>query len=83
MNAVTSWRALPAIYIRLLLPIRFWHEGVDVPKAKVGVVLGGKSSGRQAIQRLGRLLRRQGEERGGFVRSGLRRNQGSNTFEGA
>ncbi len=38
-------------------------EGVDVPKAKVGVVLGGKSSGRQAIQRLGRLLRRQGEER--------------------
>jgi superfamily II DNA or RNA helicase len=38
-------------------------EGVDVPKAKIGVVLGGKSSGRQAIQRLGRLLRRQGGEK--------------------
>ena len=38
-------------------------EGVDVPKAKVGVVLGGKSSSRQAIQRLGRLLRKKGREK--------------------
>ncbi len=38
-------------------------EGVDVPKAKVAVVLGGKSSGRQAIQRLGRVLRRSGAEK--------------------
>jgi len=38
-------------------------EGVDVPKAKVAVVLGGKSSSRQAIQRLGRVLRKSGVEK--------------------
>jgi superfamily II DNA or RNA helicase len=38
-------------------------EGVDVPKAKVAVVLGGKSSKRQAVQRLGRVLRRHGNEK--------------------
>lgn len=38
-------------------------EGVDVPKAKVAVVLGGKSSSRQAIQRLGRVLRKSGAEK--------------------
>ncbi|KMY66394.1 hypothetical protein AAU61_17070 [Desulfocarbo indianensis] len=38
-------------------------EGVDVPKAKVAVVLGGKSSSRQAIQRLGRVLRKSGSDK--------------------
>ena len=35
-------------------------EGVDVPEAKVAVVLGGLASTRQAKQRLGRILRRSG-----------------------
>lgn len=38
-------------------------EGVDLPAAKVAVVLGGKSSTRQAKQRLGRILRKAGHER--------------------
>jgi superfamily II DNA or RNA helicase len=38
-------------------------EGVDVPAAKVAVVLGGFASPRQAQQRLGRILRRTGEAR--------------------
>lgn len=38
-------------------------EGVDVPAAKVGVVIGGMASTRQAKQRLGRILRRSGEAR--------------------
>ncbi len=38
-------------------------EGVDVPAVKVGVVLGGTSSTRQARQRLGRILRRLGDAR--------------------
>jgi superfamily II DNA or RNA helicase len=36
-------------------------EGVDVPAAKVGVVIGGQASTRQAKQRLGRILRRTGD----------------------
>jgi len=35
-------------------------EGVDVPKAKVGISLGGDSSQRKSIQRLGRILRKTG-----------------------
>jgi superfamily II DNA or RNA helicase len=35
-------------------------EGVDVPEAKVGVVVGGQGSTRQAKQRLGRILRKSG-----------------------
>lgn len=38
-------------------------EGVDLPAAKVAVVLGGKASTRQAKQRLGRILRKSGHER--------------------
>jgi len=37
-------------------------EGVDIPAVKVAIVIGGKSSSRQAQQRLGRILRKQGEE---------------------
>ena len=38
-------------------------EGVDVPEAKVGIVIGGLASTRQAKQRLGRILRRSGESK--------------------
>ena len=38
-------------------------EGVDVPEAKVAVVIGGQASTRQAKQRLGRILRRSGTAR--------------------
>jgi len=38
-------------------------EGVDVPAAKVAVVIGGQASTRQAKQRLGRILRRTGAAR--------------------
>ncbi len=38
-------------------------EGVDVPAVKVAIVIGGSSSTRQAKQRLGRILRRQGNAR--------------------
>lgn len=39
-------------------------EGVDLPEAKVAVVVGGQASSRQAIQRLGRILRKSGNKRG-------------------
>jgi superfamily II DNA or RNA helicase len=39
-------------------------EGVDIPEAKVGVVVGGSASTRQAKQRLGRILRKAGNRRG-------------------
>ena len=38
-------------------------EGVDVPAAKVAIVIGGMASTRQARQRLGRILRRSGDAR--------------------
>ena len=38
-----------------------FNEGVDVPAAKVGIMLGGSASPREYIQRLGRLLRKSGE----------------------
>jgi superfamily II DNA or RNA helicase len=38
-------------------------EGVDVPEAKVAIVIGGQASTRQAKQRLGRILRRSGTAR--------------------
>jgi superfamily II DNA or RNA helicase len=39
-------------------------EGVDLPEAKVAVVVGGSASTRQATQRLGRILRKSGNKRG-------------------
>lgn len=42
---------------------RVLDEGVDLPAAKVAVVLGGTSSTRQARQRLGRILRKSGNAR--------------------
>lgn len=45
----------------ILIANRVLDEGVDVPEAKVAVVIGGQSSPRQAKQRLGRILRRTGD----------------------
>lgn len=46
-----------------LIANRVLDEGVDLPQVKTAIVLGGMSSGRQAIQRLGRVLRRTDEGR--------------------
>ena len=47
----------------VLVANRVLDEGVDVPAAKVAVVVGGQGSTRQAKQRLGRILRRTGNVR--------------------
>jgi len=44
----------------VLIANRVLDEGVDVPEAKVAVVIGGQGSTRQAKQRLGRVLRKTG-----------------------
>jgi superfamily II DNA or RNA helicase len=41
----------------VLLTSRVLNEGVDVPEARVGVVLSGSGSVREHVQRLGRILR--------------------------
>jgi superfamily II DNA or RNA helicase len=46
-----------------LVANRVLDEGVDLPEVKVAVVIGGSGSGRQAKQRLGRILRRRGNQR--------------------
>jgi superfamily II DNA or RNA helicase len=45
---------------KALVANRVLDEGVDVPEAKIGVVIGGQGSTRQAKQRLGRILRKSG-----------------------
>ena len=45
---------------KVLVANQVLDEGVDVPEAKVGVVIGGQGSTRQAKQRLGRILRKSG-----------------------
>jgi len=47
----------------VLVANRVLDEGIDVPKAKVAVVIGGQGSTRQAKQRLGRVLRKSGSAR--------------------
>ena len=47
--------------IRALVACEVLNEGWDAPAAKVGVILGGEKGGREAVQRLGRLLRRSGD----------------------
>lgn len=39
------------------------NEGVDVPAARVAIVLSGSGSAREHVQRLGRILRKHGEKR--------------------
>ena len=43
---------------RVIVTSRVLNEGVDVPEAKVAIVLGGTSGAREYIQRLGRILRK-------------------------
>ncbi len=47
--------------IRALGACQVLNEGWDAPAVKVGVVLGGDRGVREAVQRLGRLLRRSGD----------------------
>ena len=47
----------------VLVANRVLDEGIDVPEAKVAVVIGGQGSTRKAKQRLGRILRRFGNAR--------------------
>jgi superfamily II DNA or RNA helicase len=55
--------AVGAGTLRAVASVRVLDEGWDVPSAKLGIVLGDSTKGsrRQHAQRLGRLLRRQGE----------------------
>ena len=43
---------------RVIVTSRVLNEGVDVPEAKVALVLGGTAAAREYIQRLGRVLRK-------------------------
>jgi len=54
--------------IRALAGVRVLDEGWDIPGAKVGIILGDSSRGgrRQHAQRLGRILRRRGQEVASF-----------------
>jgi superfamily II DNA or RNA helicase len=45
---------------RAIVTTRVLNEGIDVPTAKVAVILGGSASDREYVQRLGRVLRKQG-----------------------
>ncbi len=45
---------------RAIVTSKVLNEGVDVPEAKVAVVLGGSASAREYVQRLGRILRKRG-----------------------
>ncbi|MBI1882047.1 MAG: DEAD/DEAH box helicase, partial [Chloroflexi bacterium] len=45
---------------RAIVTSKVLNEGVDVPEAKIAVVLGGSASAREYIQRLGRVLRKRG-----------------------
>lgn len=48
---------------RAIIANRVLNEGVDVPSAKIGIVIGGTGSERDAIQRLGRILRKKNIEK--------------------
>jgi superfamily II DNA or RNA helicase len=45
---------------RALVTSKVLNEGIDVPEAKVAIVLGGSAGAREYIQRLGRVLRKVG-----------------------
>jgi superfamily II DNA or RNA helicase len=45
---------------RVIVTTRVLNEGIDVPEAKIAVILGGSASDREYVQRLGRVLRKQG-----------------------
>ncbi len=58
-NAVLD--AFAAGRIRALAACEVLNEGWDAPALKVGVVLGGEKGVKEAVQRIGRLLRRAGD----------------------
>ena len=45
---------------RVIVTTKVLNEGIDVPTAKVAVILGGSASDREYVQRLGRILRKHG-----------------------
>jgi superfamily II DNA or RNA helicase len=45
---------------RAIVTSKVLNEGVDVPEAKIAVVLGGSATAREYVQRLGRILRKKG-----------------------
>ncbi len=45
---------------RAIVTSKVLNEGVDVPEAKIAIVLGGSASAREYVQRLGRVLRKRG-----------------------
>lgn len=45
---------------RAIVTTKVLNEGIDVPEAKIAVILGGSASDREYVQRLGRVLRKQG-----------------------
>jgi superfamily II DNA or RNA helicase len=49
--------------IRALVSARVLNEGVDVPEAEVGILVGGVQGEREFVQRIGRLLRPAPEKR--------------------
>lgn len=49
--------------LRAIVTSKVLNEGIDVPEAKIAVVLSGSASPREHLQRLGRILRRAGERR--------------------
>jgi len=53
--------AFTAGRVKALVACEVLNEGWDAPAVKVGVVLGGDRGVREAVQRLGRLLRRSGD----------------------
>ena len=46
-----------------LVTSRVLNEGVDMPAANVGIVISGSGSVREHVQRLGRILRKQGDKK--------------------
>ena len=50
--------AFQARQYRAIVTSRVLNEGIDVPEAKVAIVLGGTAGAREYIQRLGRVLRK-------------------------
>jgi superfamily II DNA or RNA helicase len=45
---------------RAIVTSKVLNEGIDVPEAKIAVILGGSASDREYVQRLGRILRKRG-----------------------
>ena len=45
--------------LRAVVSAQVLNEGIDLPEARVGVIVGGVKGGREHVQRVGRLLRPQ------------------------